>query len=134
MPQALKKKDDEFVTAQVKFEVKQVLDNDNDDDGFFRFEGMASTFGNLDLVDDIIEPGAFTESLKEILPVILWQHRSSEPIGMPEEIRETDEGLFIRARLPKDDTMVSGRVIPQVKVGSIRTMSIGFRIRESSTG
>lgn len=110
---------------QVEFEVKQILD---EDDGFFRFEGMASTFGNIDLVDDIVEKGAFTESLQNRTPIILWQHFSDEPIGMPEMIMENEDGLFLRARLPIDDTLVKGRVIPQVKVGSIRTMSIGFRI------
>ena len=112
--------------AQVQFEVKQILDDE--DDGFFRFEGLASTFGNTDLVDDIVEKGAFVESLQQKTPIILWQHFSDEPIGMPELIMENDEGLFIRARLPRDDTLVKGRVIPQIKVGSIRTMSIGFRI------
>lgn len=108
---------------KVKFEVKEVQDTD---DGFFRFEGLASTFGNLDLTQDVMEKGAFLESLSERMPIILWQHRSSEPIGMPETIYETDEGLYIKVRLPKDDTLVSGRVIPQIKVGSIRTMSIGY--------
>lgn len=111
-------------TLELKFEIKQILE---EEDGFFRFEGLASTFNNVDLTDDLIEPGAFKKSLEKQLPIILWQHASDEPIGMPEVVEETPEGLFIRARLPKDDTLVSGRVIPQIKVGSIRTMSIGFR-------
>lgn len=109
----------------VAFEIKSLHDDD-EDDRFFIFEGLASTFGNLDLVDDIVMPGAFKESIEKQLPVILWQHNSHEPIGMPIEIRETIEGLFIKARLPKDDTFVSGRVIPQLRIGSIKTMSIGF--------
>lgn len=108
---------------KVKFEVKEIQDSD---DGFFRFEGLASTFGGVDLVNDTMEKGCFVDSLLERMPTILWQHRSSEPIGMPESIYETDEGLYIKVRLPKDDTLVSGRVIPQIKVGSIRTMSIGY--------
>jgi hypothetical protein len=109
----------------VAFEIKSLHDDD-EDDKFFIFEGLASTFGNLDLVDDIVMPGAFKESIEKQLPIILWQHNSHEPIGMPIEIRETIEGLFIKARLPKEDTFVSGRVIPQLKIGSIKTMSIGF--------
>lgn len=111
----------------VAFEVKAI---DDLDDGFFRFEGLASTFGNIDLVDDIVVRGAFKESLETKTPIILWQHDSHNPLGMPEEIRETEEGLFLKAKLPKDDTLVAGRVIPQIKVGSIRSMSIGFRIIE----
>ena len=115
----------------VPFEIKSI--DDSTDDGFFRFEGLASTFGNIDKVNDVVLPGAFTESLKKTTPVILWQHKMVEPIGMPEEIKEVPEGLFIRGRLPKDDSLVSGRVIPQIKVGSISTMSIGFRTRKSNT-
>ncbi len=111
----------------VSFEVKQI---DDMDDEFFRFEGLASTFGNIDLVNDIVVRGAFVDSLATKTPVILWQHQSDSPLGMPEDIRETEEGLFLKAKLPKLDTFVSGRVIPQIKVGSIRTMSIGFRIVE----
>ena len=111
----------------VDFEVKAIEDAD---DGFFRFEGLASTFGNIDKVNDIVVRGAFTESIETKTPIILWQHDSRNPLGMPEEIRETEAGLFLKAKLPKDDTLVSGRVIPQIKVGSIRSMSIGFRIVE----
>ncbi|MEE9223037.1 MAG: HK97 family phage prohead protease [Nitrosomonadaceae bacterium] len=118
---------DSIEYIDVSFEVKQI---DDMDDEFFRFEGLASTFGNIDLVNDIVVRGAFTESLATKTPVILWQHQSGSPLGMPEEIRETEEGLFIKAKLPKADTFVSGRVIPQIKVGSIRTMSIGFRVIE----
>jgi len=113
----------------VAFEIKSLHDDD-EDDKFFIFEGLASTFGNLDLVDDIVMPGAFKESIEKQFPVVLWQHNSHEPIGVPVELRETAEGLFIKARLPKDDTFVSGRVIPQLKIGSIKTMSIGFFVLE----
>ncbi len=113
----------------VDVEIKSLHD---ENDGFFRFEGLASTFGNTDLVDDIVAKGAFKESLLEKSPIILWQHDMFEPIGVPEEVRETSKGLFVRAKLPKSDTLVSGRVIPQIEVGSIRKMSIGFRTKESS--
>ncbi len=114
----------------VTFEIKQLID---DDDEFFKFEGMASTFGNTDLVDDIVERGAFKESLENRVPKILWQHQSEEPIGMPEVARETENGLFIRGKLPKADTFVTGRVIPQMKIGSINAMSIGFTIPDNGS-
>lgn len=118
---------DNLEYIDVSFEVKQI---DDDDDEFFRFEGLASTFGNIDLVNDIVVRGAFVDSLATKTPVVLWQHKSDSPLGMPEDIRETEQGLFLKAKLPKSDTFVAGRVIPQIKVGSIRSMSIGFRIVE----
>ena len=114
----------------VPFEVKQI---DNEDPDNFIFEGYASTFGNVDLGDDIVKQGAFLESLKLNPQVpILWQHKMGEPIGISIELREDNKGLFVKATLPKRDTMVSGRVMPQMEVGSIREMSIGFFIKEFS--
>lgn len=124
----LETKDRNLEYIDVDFEVKAINDEDPD---FFIFEGFASTFGNIDLVDDIVVRGAFVESLLKRIPVVLWQHDHWQPIGMPVEVKETEEGLFFKARLPKADTFVSGRVIPQIKIGSIRSMSIGFRIVES---
>jgi len=113
---------------EVPFEIKSMHD---EDEKFFVFEGLASTFGNVDLGDDVVVKGAFEKSLKERTPVILWQHNTSEPIGMPTEIFETNEGLFLNARMPKDDDLVRGRVMPQMRVGSIRKMSIGFNTVDS---
>jgi HK97 family phage prohead protease len=114
-------------TLEFAFEVKEM----KEDKEFFVFEGLASTFGNIDLGDDVVEIGAFTKSIAEKMPIILWQHRTSEPIGMPIKIMEIPEGLFVQVRLPKEDSLVKGRVIPQMKVGSVRKMSIGFNIVDS---
>ena len=108
----------------LSFEIKQFSEQND----FFRFEGFASTFGNLDLDNDVILPGAFRESLKKRTPVLLWQHKTGEPIGMPEEIFEDENGLILKGVLPKADDLVRGRIIPQMKIGSIKSMSIGFNI------
>lgn len=110
------------------FEVKEI----SEDSEYFTFEGYASTFGNIDLGDDIIVRGAFSKTLKKNAEVpVLWQHQMSEPVGKSITLYEDDKGLYIKAILPKSDTLVSGRIIPQMKVGSIREMSIGFFTRES---
>ena len=110
------------------FEIKQMND---EDPNFFVFEGYASTFGNIDLGDDVVERGAFTKTLQERPKFkILWQHNMNEPIGVPVEAREDNVGLFLKARLPKEDSLVKGRIIPQIKVGSVDSMSIGFFIKD----
>ena len=108
------------------FEIKS--DHLEEDENFFFFKGFASTYGNIDLVDDRIERGAFKESLLVRRPKVFFEHR--ETIGVSIEEIEMDKGLFVKAKLPKADTLVSGRVIPQMKIGSINTLSIGFRIRD----
>lgn len=100
----------------------------DDDDDFFNFEGMASTF-QKDLGNDVVMKGAFQKTLKNKLPVILFQHDQQQPIGVTTEAKETDKGLMLKARLPKNDDLVKGRVIPQMKVGSLKSMSIGFSMK-----
>lgn len=105
------------------FEVKATAEENN----IFTFEGYASTFNNVDHGDDVVIRGAFSNSLAKNLQVpILWQHQMSEVIGVSVQLYEDDKGLFIKGNLPKEDTLVSGRIIPQMKVGSIKEMSIGF--------
>jgi len=110
-------------TKLFPFEVKATAEENN----IFTFEGYASTFNNIDHGDDVVIRGAFANSLAKNSQVpILWQHQISEPVGISVQLYEDDKGLFIKGNLPKEDTLVSGRIIPQMKVGSIKEMSIGF--------
>lgn len=105
------------------FEVKEFIEEED----YFIFEGYASTFGNVDYGNDIIEKGAFQKSLEAMPEVpVLWQHKMHEPIGRSMAMQEDQRGLYVKARLPKADDLVKGRVMPQMKVGSIKEMSIGF--------
>ena len=106
------------------FEIKQI-DEDKD---FFFFEGLATTYGNIDRDDDRIMAGAFADSLLSLKPVVKWKHR--EPIGISIENNDTSEGLFVKAKTPLSDTFVKGRVKPQVTIGSVRKLSIGFSASE----
>ncbi len=108
------------------FEIK-AIDTKADPDNFI-VEGLASPYGNVDSFRDIVEPGSFTTSLIKDghgRP-ILWQHNRNEPIGKGEMTDQT-AGLAVKIRLPKKDTFVSGRVMPQVEIGSVTGLSIGYR-------
>ena len=48
----------------------------------------------------------------------------SEPIGKSVELFEDNIGLFVKAKLPKEDDLVKGRVVPQMKVGSINEITL----------
>lgn len=95
---------------------------------YFTFKGYASTFGNIDRDGDIIAPGAFKSFLKEHSPALLWQHKLSEPVGVFYIVKEVTEGLYVEGRMPLSDSLVKGRVVPQMRAGSVRTMSIGFTV------
>jgi HK97 family phage prohead protease len=108
------------------FEVKAV-DKNTDPDNFI-IDGLASPYGNIDSYRDIVMPGSFTTDIisKGSGRPILWQHNRNEPIGKG-EIEDQTAGLACRIKLPKKDTFVSGRVIPQVEIGSVTGLSIGYR-------
>ena len=117
----------------VPFEVKQLTE----DEDYYIFEGYGSTFGNIDRGLDVVQPGAFKETIIELMSAnkvgklpVLWQHNQDMPLGTYTELREDNHGLYVKGRLPKADTFVSGRVIPQMKAGSVATMSIGYNTVE----
>lgn len=113
----------------VPFEVKSITE----DDDYFYFEGYASTYLNVDRGMDAVMPGAFRETIAELmagkrvgkLPA-LWQHNTDMPVGSYIDLQDDSHGLFVKGRLPKSDTFVSGRVIPQLKAESVTCMSIGY--------
>ena len=109
-----------------KFEIKAV--DTESDDKFFIIKGLASPYGNVDSFEDVVMPGSFTTSMIKDghSRPILWQHDRREPIGRG-EVKDSSAGLEVEIRLPKADTFVSGRVMPQVDVKSVTGLSIGYR-------
>jgi HK97 family phage prohead protease len=122
--------------ASVPFSVTKATE-ENDEN--YVVEGFASTFHNVDLQGDIIEPGAFTDSIERLkanvlknnggpLVPALFNHNMDRVVGGFRELRETDLGLESKAFLPKSSTFVSGELMPQVRARNIGGMSIGFYI------
>ena len=93
---------------------------------YFTFKGYGSTFGNMDRVREVVVKGCFLESLKEMIPSLLWQHEWDEPVGIFVKIYEDDKGLYVEGKMPLDDDFVRGRVVPQLEIGSVKSMSIGY--------
>lgn len=108
-----------------RFEFKEVKALSEDDD-YFTFGGYAAVYGNVDSGYDIMEPGCFDESLKTRTPILLWAHDDAEPVGVLPTIKSDERGLWVEGKMPKADKFVNDRVIPQIKVGSVRGLSIGF--------
>jgi HK97 family phage prohead protease len=111
------------------FEVKSV-----EDDGLFT--GYGSVFGVKDSYDEIVERGAFADSLqahksKGTMPALLWQHRAGEPIGVWPEMAEDDIGLKMQGRLALK-TARGLEAYELLKMKAISGLSIGFMTREDS--
>lgn len=79
------------------FEIKDLDEAANEG----RFTGYASTFGNIDLGLDIVEKGAFKQTLKATkgkIP-ILADHNPYEQIGWNEKAIEDDRGLLVEGSI-----------------------------------
>lgn len=99
------------------------------------FEGYASLFGIADLGKDIVERGAFRDSLTRRGSTgvkLLWQHDPAEPIGRWTALTEDSRGLFVRGRLSL--AVARAREIHALmREGAIDGLSIGFRSEKART-
>lgn len=93
------------------------------------FEGYAALFGLPDKGFDVINGGAFADSLisRPAAKVrMLWQHDTREVIGRWAEAKEDGKGLFVRGKLNLN--VQRGREAYELlKDDSIDGLSIGYR-------
>ncbi|MEL7459777.1 MAG: HK97 family phage prohead protease [Pseudomonadota bacterium] len=94
-------------------------------------EGYASIFGAKDNGGDIVEAGAYGASLKDLAAngrrvKMLWQHDPTEPIGIWDEVREDDKGLYVKGRL-LTDVARAREAASLLEAGAIDGLSIGYR-------
>jgi HK97 family phage prohead protease len=97
------------------------------DGGRRAIEGYAST-RDLDRTGEIVEPGAFAESLTEFManPVLTYMHDWSNPIGKVTGARIDEVGLFIRANISE----TAEKVWKLIREGILRAFSIGYEVVE----
>ena len=116
---------------QVQSQLKAYMPDDEDEDKDVGiFEGYGSVFGNKDLGNDVIESGAFLNTLKRKKPYqvkLLYQHKSDMPIGVFDEIREDEKGLYVKGRLALQ-TQAGKEAYELLKMGALDGLSIGFRV------
>jgi HK97 family phage prohead protease len=88
--------------------------------------GHAAVFGNLDLVNDIIEDGAFKRSIDQRGPtrVMLWNHNPNDPIGKA-DVKEDEKGLYFDAWANMDVTRAK-EIYSLIKQGALNGASIGY--------
>lgn len=100
------------------------------------FIGYGSVYGVIDEGDDVVEPGAFTDSLAEWsskgrMPSLLWQHRSAEPIGCYTTMKEDAIGLHVEGKLALK-TQRGAEAYELMQMKAISGLSVGFQTREDS--
>jgi len=107
------------------------------------FEGYGAVFGNIDSQGDVIQPGAFADTLKNSQetgnwPSMLLQHGGwgmsaddMNPIGLWTEISEDGRGLRVKGQLA--DTPRGREVYTLMKMQprpAINGLSVGYRVKQ----
>lgn len=113
------------------------------------FEGYGSVFGVTDSYGDVVAKGAFKKTLKEWksergkFPPMLLQHgggmfsagaEDMVPVGVWDDMREDDTGLYVKGRLLALDTDLGKRVHAAMTAGALDGLSIGFVTRDVAYG
>lgn len=111
------------------------------------FEGYGSVFGVADSYGDVVAKGAFKRTLREWkqergkYPPMLLQHggwfggaEDLVPVGVWDEMREDDTGLYVKGRLLALDSDLGKRVHAAMVAGALDGLSIGFQTRDVAYG
>jgi len=102
-----------------------------DGDGLF-IEGFAST-KDIDRVDDIVEPTAFTKTLKAFMqnPVLMFNHgmgiKGRDVVGKIVESEIREKGLWVKAFISETEQELRTKI----KEGLFKAFSFGFKILKS---
>lgn len=128
MPKNMKQKNQEAKTdilLKIPATFKIVESKGDEQKGVI--EAYVSIFNNVDLVGDVIEQGAFAESLAKKLPKGVWSHKWDEPIAKTLEAREDNKGLYIKGQFI-EGVQRADEAYKLIKGGVIDEFSIGFRV------
>jgi hypothetical protein len=109
------------------------------------FSGYGAVFGNIDSHGDVIQPGAFSETLadwsgKGRLPSMKLMHGTAInpfsgddlPLGVWKSMREDARGLFVEGKLSGIETDFGKRIYSLMKDGALAGLSIGYRAKRAS--
>lgn len=100
------------------------------------FGGYCNVFDVKDSYGDVVQQGAFAHSIKNWqdknkFPPILWQHDTTQVIGVWTHLAEDERGLYGRGKLLIDDVAKAREAHALLKHGAIDGLSIGYLIKDS---
>jgi len=116
-----------MLQKQVDFNLKSISETG-------RIEGYLNTFDYKDYAGDITRKGAFTRSLKSIansgrkVP-ILYQHDTRTPIGVWDELKEDEHGLYGVGQLTME-VQAAKEAVARARDGALTGISIGYSVED----
>ena len=108
-----------------------------------QFKALVSVFGNKDSYGDVVQPGAFAETLEEwkasgdSIPVY-WSHQMNDPmmnIGWVVSAEETEKGLEVLAQLDTEEgaSPVATQAYRLLKGRRVREFSFAYDVLDGGT-
>lgn len=100
------------------------------DDKIGIIEGYASTYGNVDLGGDVVEKGAYTQTLKHknnMVPLLLDHNYTTSAIAGVGYLEDAEDGLKLRGEMPLDVPEVAS-AYRKIKFMMERGMKMGLSI------
>lgn len=90
-----------------------------------RFSGIAAHFEVPNGNGIVWQPGAFKQSVRAGLPVMLWSHDTAEPIGIWTKVEERPlEGLYVEGELNLE-TQRGREALALLDQGAVTGLSVG---------
>ncbi len=113
-------------------EVKMEIVKGEDEVNIGVIEGYASTYGNTDLGGDVVEKGAFTQTLKHknnSVPLLLDHGYKTTDIAGIAYLEDDEKGLYLKAEMPLDIPEVANaykKTKFMIERGGKMGLSIGY--------
>lgn len=113
-------------------EVKMEVVETEEEGKIGMIEGYASTYGNTDLGGDVVEKGAFTQTLKHknnTVPLLLDHGYKTSDIAGIAYLNDDEKGLYLKAEMPLDIPEVANaykKTKFMIERGGKMGLSIGY--------
>ena len=113
-------------------QIKMEIVDGEDDIKVGVIEGYASTYGNTDLGGDVVEKGAFTQTLKHknnSVPLLLDHGYKTTDIAGIAFLEDDEKGLYLKAEMPLDIPEVANaykKTKFMIERGGKMGLSIGY--------
>lgn len=96
-----------------------------------RIEGFASVYGNTDLGGDVVEKGAFKQTLNHtaVVPLLMDHNYTTSGVAGVAMLEDQDKGLYMMAEMPLDvpEVMAVYRKVKfMIEKGAKMGLSIGY--------
>jgi HK97 family phage prohead protease len=132
----------ELPKSRIVAKMKSVkMDMEVSDDGKVGIiEGFASTYGNTDLGGDVVEKGAFKQTLNHkqgIVPLLLDHGYNTRDVAGVAMLEDQEKGLYMKAEMPLDDPEVNAaykKIKFMLDRGAKMGLSIGYDTIKSMPG